>query len=74
MRPTERFSIDQSRFYCVGLDINANHVKSARSGVVYATARPIHLAAKTQVWKLNIANEADALVCVSRLTMLVMAR
>lgn len=57
--------------YCVGLDINANHVRSMRSGQVIGTAKPIHLGVSTQVWQINITDERDRLVCSSRLTIAV---
>ena len=60
--------------YAVGLDINANHIKMARSGLVYATARPRHLGRSTQVWTIDIVNESQQLVCTSRLTMAVMLK
>lgn len=63
--------VDISKQYCVGLDINANHIKSARSGLVEGIAKPIHIGRKTQVWEINITNEAKELVCVSRITMAV---
>jgi 1,4-dihydroxy-2-naphthoyl-CoA hydrolase len=66
--------VDQEKFYCVGLDINANHVRSASSGWVTGTARPLHIGKSTHVWQIHITNEADALVCVSRLTMSVLRR
>ena len=59
--------------YCVGLEINANHIRSVRSGVVTGTARPLHLGQSTQVWDISIVNEAGQLVCVSRLTMAVLS-
>jgi len=55
--------------YCVGLEINANHLRSVRSGYVYAVAKPIHLGNRTQVWEIRITNEDKELVCVSRITM-----
>ncbi|MEX0333702.1 hotdog fold thioesterase [Vibrio tubiashii] len=57
--------------YCVGLDINANHVRSMRSGTVIGTAKPIHLGVSTQVWQINITDERERLVCTSRLTIAV---
>ena len=66
--------VDQEKFYCVGLDINANHVRSASSGWVTGTARALHIGKSTHVWQIHITNEADALVCVSRLTMSVLRR
>ncbi len=59
-------------FFAVGLDINANHIKMVRSGLVIATATPAHLGRSTQVWDIRIHDEADKLVCVSRLTMAVL--
>lgn len=66
--------VDSKKQFCVGLDINANHVKSVRSGYVYGTARPLHVGGRTQVWEIRISNEADELVCISRLTMAVIDR
>lgn len=61
--------IDMTRFYAVGQEINANHVRSARSGRVTGTTRPVHLGSRTQVWDIRIEDEAGRLTCVSRLTM-----
>ena len=55
--------------YCVGLEINANHLKSATSGKVTGIARPIHLGRSTQVWEIRIEDEQGTLTCISRLTM-----
>lgn len=55
----------------VGLDINANHIKAVREGNVYATAKPIHIGKTTHVWGIEITNEKNELVCVCRLTMMV---
>jgi 1,4-dihydroxy-2-naphthoyl-CoA hydrolase len=63
--------IDRSQFICVGQEINANHVRAVRQGQVLATARPAHLGGRTQVWTIDIVNEAGELVCISRLTMAV---
>lgn len=68
------FCVDTATHYCVGLDINANHVRAVRSGVVTGTARAVHLGKTTQVWEIRIEDEAGRLVCVSRLTMAVLAR
>ncbi|MCG9628162.1 hotdog fold thioesterase [Vibrio mediterranei] len=57
--------------YCVGLDINANHVRAMRSGFVIGTARPLHLGVSTQVWQIDITDEKQRLVCTSRLTIAV---
>ena len=68
------YCVDQSVCYCVGLDINANHLRPAVSGLVTATAKPIHLGNKTQVWEIKIENDAGKLVCISRMTMAVVIR
>ncbi len=64
------FAVDENS-YCVGLDINANHIRSMRSGTVIGVATPIHLGVSTQVWQINISDERDRLVCTSRLTIAV---
>lgn len=66
--------VDVSRQYCVGLDINANHVRAVRSGTVTGTARPVHLGRTTHVWEIRIEDDAGRLVCISRLTMAVLSR
>jgi 1,4-dihydroxy-2-naphthoyl-CoA hydrolase len=66
--------VDSTRYLCVGQEINANHLKSVRSGRVTGTARPLHVGARSQVWSIDIVNEAGALVCVSRLTVAVIQR
>jgi uncharacterized protein (TIGR00369 family) len=53
----------------VGLDINANHLKGVSSGWVIGTTRPVHIGRTTQVWQIDLANEAGELTCVSRITM-----
>ena len=64
-------SLDSSRM-SVGLEINANHIKSVSSGMVFGTARPVHLGNSTQVWDITIKNEDNQLICISRLTMAVL--
>lgn len=63
--------IDSSRFYCVGLEVNANHLRGLRSGRVTAVARPLHLGRTTQVWDIRLSGDDGKLSCVSRLTMAV---
>ena len=58
----------------VGIEINANHVRAVRSGVVTGTARPLHLGRSTQVWEIRIEDEQQRLVCISRLTLAVVPR
>jgi uncharacterized protein (TIGR00369 family) len=57
----------------VGLDINANHLKGATSGWVTGTTRPVHIGRTTQVWQIELKNDAGELTCVSRITMAVLA-
>jgi 1,4-dihydroxy-2-naphthoyl-CoA hydrolase len=67
-------SIDMKEYLCVGQEINANHVRAARAGLVTATARPKHLGGRTHVWVIDIVNEDGELVCTSRLTVAVIRR
>ena len=57
----------------VGLDINANHLRAATSGWVTGTARPVHIGRTTQVWQIDMVNDAGEPTCVSRITMAVLA-
>jgi 1,4-dihydroxy-2-naphthoyl-CoA hydrolase len=63
--------VDTSRFYCVGQEINANHLRAVRGGRVTGTARPIHLGARSQVWEIRIEDEQGRLNCISRFTVAV---
>jgi len=66
--------VDPQQWYCVGLDINANHIRAVRSGSVIGVARPLHIGSSTQVWGIEIKDEADRLTCISRLTMAVLKK
>ena len=66
--------IDPEKFICVGLEINANHVRSARSGFVTGTCTPIHIGASTHVWDIKIHDEREKLICVSRLTVAILKK
>ena len=66
--------VDTQKSMCVGQEINANHVRSVASGLVTATARPFHIGARSQVWGVEIRDENEKLVCVSRITMAVVER
>jgi 1,4-dihydroxy-2-naphthoyl-CoA hydrolase len=66
--------VDADEYQVVGQEINANHVRAARSGLVTGTARAVHLGGRTHVWSINIVNEAQKLVCISRITMAVIKR
>jgi 1,4-dihydroxy-2-naphthoyl-CoA hydrolase len=63
--------VDAEQYRCVGQEVNANHLRGVTSGTVTATARPFHLGARSQVWHIEIRDESERLVCVSRLTMAV---
>jgi 1,4-dihydroxy-2-naphthoyl-CoA hydrolase len=65
--------VDRQRELCLGQEINANHLRSVTSGLVTATARPLHRGSRSQVWQIEIRDERERLVCVSRLTMAVVA-
>ncbi len=67
-------TLDSTRELAVGLDINANHLRAVRTGRVTATARPIHIGRRTQVWHIELHNDIGQQTCVSRLTMAVVAR
>ena len=64
--------IDSSQFYCVGIEINANHIRSVKDGFVYGVCSPLHLGSTTHVWDIRITNEEGKLVCISRLTVAIM--
>lgn len=66
--------VDMKKYHCVGLEINANHIKSVRTGWVTGNATPIHLGKRTHVWDIRITNEEGALVCISRLTVAVIEK
>jgi 1,4-dihydroxy-2-naphthoyl-CoA hydrolase len=66
--------VDQSKFNCVGLEINANHLRSVRDGFVTGIAKPIHIGASTHVWDIRITDQRDKLVCISRITVAVIKK
>ena len=66
--------VDVNEYQVVGQEINANHVRAARSGLVTGTARPLHLGGRTHVWGIEIVNDAKKLVCISRITVAVIKR
>ncbi len=68
------FCVDFSQYYCVGLDINTNHIRSVQEGYVTGTAKPFHLGKTTQVWGIKIIDEKNKLVSVTRLTVVVLNR
>lgn len=64
--------IDINKQFGVGLEINANHIRSVTQGIVKGVARPIHLGKKTQVWDIRISTETGELVCISRITIAIL--
>ena len=65
--------VDPAQFHCVGQEINANHIRAVAEGWVYGVAKPVHIGRSSQVWEVRISNEAGKLVCISRVTMAVLA-
>ena len=65
-------SLDRQSYYCLGLEIKCNHVKTVKKGFVYATAVPMHLGTKTHIWQIKINDENDELVSLSTLTMAIL--
>ena len=66
--------VDPATSGCVGLDINANHLRAARAGLITGTAKPVHIGSSTQVWGIRLLDERDKLTCVARLTLAVVPR
>ena len=66
------FTLDRSKQHCVGLSINANHVRSIKEGYVIGVASPLHIGRTTQIWQVLITDQQDRLVCVSRVTMAIL--
>ena len=66
--------VDSTKFNCVGLEINANHIRPKTKGFVTGIAKPIHLGSKTHIWKIKIKDEKGKLVYISRLTMAVLPK
>lgn len=64
--------LDPARFYCVGLEVNANHLRGVRNGRVTATARPVHIGRSTHVWDIRLVDDQGKPSCISRLTVAVM--
>ena len=66
--------IDLTRYYCVGLEINANHLRPVSTGLITAITRPIHIGRTTQVWHIELYNDEGKPSCISRMTAAVVAR
>lgn len=66
--------VDPEKYLCLGQEINANHLRAIFAGTVTATARPLHIGGRSHVWSIEIRDEKQRLVCVSRLTMAIVER
>ncbi|STX51106.1 esterase [Legionella busanensis] len=66
--------VDLNKFYCVGLEINANHIRPVSKGIVKGITRPIHIGRTTHVWQIDMYSEEGKRSCVSRMTASVVAR
>ncbi len=63
--------VDTTKFYCVGLEVNANHLRAVRNGRVTAVARPVHMGRTTHVWDIRLTDDSGKSSCISRLTIAV---
>ncbi len=66
--------IDHRQFLAVGLEINANHIRSAREGFVTGICKPLHMGSSTHVWEIRITEDAGRLICISRITVAIITR
>ncbi len=66
--------IDMDKYICVGLEINANHVRSAKDGIVTGHCTPLHIGKSTHVWDIKIHDQSNKLICVSRLTVAILPK
>lgn len=66
--------IDLEKYVCVGLEVNANHIRAVRDGYVYGITKPLHIGRSTQIWEIKIYDEQDKLTCVSRITNAIIER
>jgi len=66
--------INSEKFMCVGIEINANHIRSIQSGVVTGTCTPIHIGGSTHVWDIRIHDDRNKLLCISRLTVAILRK
>lgn len=66
--------VNLEKFMVVGMEVNANHIRAVKDGIVTATCTPLHIGASSHVWEIKIRNEQDKLVCISRLTVAVLKK
>jgi 1,4-dihydroxy-2-naphthoyl-CoA hydrolase len=67
-------AIDNEKQMCVGIEINCNHLRAKKNGIVTATAEPLHIGGTTHVWDVKIRDEKEKLVCISRLTVAILRK
>lgn len=67
-------TIDLSKQSCVGLEINANHVRGVKAGNVKGVVKPVHVGKSTQIWEIKIYNDSGQLCCISRITMAILEK
>ena len=67
-------TLDLSKQACVGLEINANHVRAVKEGKVKGVAKPVHIGKSTQIWEIKIFNQSEQLCCISRITMAILEK
>ncbi len=68
------YAVDLENYYCVGLEINANHIRAVREGTISAITTPIHIGKTTHVWSTELFNEKGQITCISRMTACVISR
>ena len=68
------YCVDRDKAFCVGMEINANHLRSVRGGIVTGITRPVHLGRSTQVWEIRLYDQKERLICISRITMAVVMK
>ena len=66
--------VDPEQFICVGMEINANHVRSVKQGKVFAIAKPMHYGRSSHIWDIKISDDRNQLVCISRLTVAILKK
>ena len=66
--------VDHERFFVVGQEVNANHLRSVRDGQVTGSARPIHMGRRSHVWEIDVKDDNQRLICIARLTLAVLPR
>lgn len=66
--------VDSTQFQTFGIEINANHIRSAKSGFVHGISKPIHIGSSTHVWDIRINDDTGKLICISRLTVAVIRK